>query len=120
MIHSDLVLKYFHEHTHDGAMSRNDPAVAFAEIGRVDQHNLLCLYVRFHQGKITEAKFQAYASVLATACCEYICGWLMGKTADEIKLDAEHLKTALKLSNTQMHDAILVVRLVEKVLEQKP
>src|SRR3990167_7991765 len=108
MRHSDCLLYYFHNSTHVGTLDPRDPDVVVAEVGRADQNNLLRLYLRCQKGKIIEAKFQAYASTVATACCEYACCWLEGKTiAESKKFTAEDLKESLELPTTQIHNAIL-------------
>ena len=81
----------------------------------MEQGYILRLYLCCQQGKIKEARFQAYGSVIVIAATEYICRWIEGKTVGAAReLQAKQIQQALGLSTLEMHAAILVENLISK------
>lgn len=117
MQYSKEVLHYFFENVHAGELDKDDPHVRYGEIATSTEGHLFRLYLRCQNDIITEAKFQAYGSVVATAACEYVCRWAEGKTFDEANhLDSDQIQKALNLSSLQVHAALLSERLWKKTL----
>lgn len=117
MLYSTKILEYFNNTLHVGKLDEHDPNVMIAEVGSVQQGNILCLYLKKENETIIAAKFLAQASVPATACCEYVCEFLEGKTMQAARqLTVQHFLAALDMSAVQTHDALLVERLVKKVV----
>lgn len=120
MRYSKEVLNYFFDTQHAGILEKVDPNVKKGEIGARDQGYLFRLYIRYDCNKISEAKFQAYGSVIATAACEYVCRFLKNKTFEEAgQLTAIQIQKALNLSIFEAHAAALIERLCKKTLEEK-
>lgn len=119
MRHSDKVLAYFHQAEHVGKLDNMDPQVVLVEASDGDQGNVLRLYLSCQSEKILTARFLVYGSVAVTACCEYVCQWLEGKTLSQAKgINAEHILQALDMPKMQNHAALFVERSVIKALEK--
>lgn len=118
MKHSTELLEYFYNTQHAGTLDQNDPNVIVVEEGGAEQGNILRLYLQIRNQTIVTVKFLAYSSVAATACCEYVCRWLEGKTLEQArKINAEEIMKALELPGVEIHTAKLVERLVKKSLK---
>ncbi|WP_267256771.1 iron-sulfur cluster assembly scaffold protein [Coxiella endosymbiont of Ornithodoros maritimus] len=118
MQYSKEVLHYFFETLHAGKLDKDNLQVRYGEIATSTEGHLFRLYLRCHQNDIiTEAKFQAYGPIVATAACEYVCRWAERKTFDEANhLDSDQIQKALNLSSLQVHVAFLIERLWRKTL----
>lgn len=120
MRYSREVLDYFFDTQHAGMLEKVDLNVKHGKIGARDQGYLFRLYIRCDYNKISEAKFQAYGSVAATAACEYVCRFCENKTFEEAgQLTAIQIQKALNLSTFEAHAAILIERLYKRTLEEK-
>ncbi|MBW5803135.1 hypothetical protein FIV31_07985 [Coxiella endosymbiont of Ornithodoros amblus] len=117
MQYSKEVLHYFFENLHAGKLDKDDPKVRYGEIATSTEGHFFRLYLRCQNDIITEAKFQAYAPIVATAACEYVCRWAKSKKLDEANyLDRNQIQKALNLSSLQVHVAFLIERLWRKTL----
>ena len=114
----DKMIAYFHRADHAGRLDESDSTVVVVEAGRADQGNVLRLYLQCHEGRITAARFLIYGSVALTACSEYACEWLEGKTMEQAKeINAQQILRSLDMSSIQIHASLLVEKVIKKALE---
>ena len=112
-------MAYFHRAEHAGKLDSADPRVIVLEASNSDHSTVLRLYLCCQAEKISAALFLVYGSVAVTACCEYVCEWLEGKSLSQAsEISAEHVLRALDMPKIQIHSALFVERWVKKALEK--
>lgn len=123
MLYSPELLHYFYDIRHSGSYSASTLNHFHAEVGAKGEPYWLRLSARYEKnGSITrlvEAKFQAFGSTPLIAACEYVCRWLEGKTSEEARaLSFDQLMLALALHSHYNHVALIIIRLLNKLLDQ--
>jgi NifU-like protein involved in Fe-S cluster formation len=108
MKYSSQLLHYFHHREHAGCLDSRDAGVYHAQVGSVENREVLSLWVHY-QSRIEEARFQAAGSVPLIAGGEWLCGWLEHKTPDDLsQLTPESILKALDLTALHIHTAHLI------------
>ncbi len=78
---------------------------------------VLSLHLRLEQGRIAQARFQAYGCPSAIATGDWLCEWLEGRSPEEaMALKGPMIVEALGLTPTRRHCAVLAQDVVCAVL----
>lgn len=118
MRYSSQQLEHFHNAVHAGKLDENDPNVIVVEEGGQNSPNAIRLYLYVENNIITRSRFLSYGSLPVTACCEYVCRYLEGKTLDEARqLNVDRIMKDLAMPRVEIHIATLAERLVKKSMQ---
>ncbi len=110
------LLHYFHHRQHAGQLDTTNPYVQYVRVGHPQNEEVIDLYVHFHQNRVKIAKFQAASSVTLIAAAEFICGWLEGKSHQEIALlNPQLILQELGLTDLNIHIANLMMMAVRQL-----
>ncbi len=115
--HSELLLKYFRNPAHAGALDINLPHIFSAKLKSADQSEVVELYLEINENKILKAKFKAAGSVAIIAGAEFLCEYVINKNMTEInQLTAECILKQLGLTTLKIHTAQLLILVLHKTL----
>jgi nitrogen fixation NifU-like protein len=120
MRYSKKLLNYFHNTEHAGVLSIAEKDIFTAKIGHAENLEMLELYFKILNQKVVQARFKACGSPALIAAVEYICGWVEGKTLDEIKkLQHQDILTELGLTSLHLHTAAFILSAVFKIVQSE-
>jgi NifU-like protein involved in Fe-S cluster formation len=118
MSYSQQLLHYFHHTPHAGTLDRNQPNIYHAEVGCIENSDLLELYLYIDHEKILQARFKAHGSPALIATAEYLCEYLEGKSKIVAQqLQHQDLLNALELSTLHVHIAALTLSALSQCLK---
>ena len=74
------VLKIFEEAKHAGTLKNAD---GIGKVGNVQCGDIMKIFIKVENGKITDAKFKTFGCVSAIASTSVACEMIIGKTLDQ-------------------------------------
>lgn len=104
-----------------GRFAPETPGVVAAEAGTRAARSVLRLELLLKQGRVADARFQAYGCPSSIAVGAWIADWAVGKTAAELRvLTAADLRGALEIPDDRAHCALMGEDCLRAVLTKFP
>lgn len=108
--YSPAVWSHFSQPRHAGAFAAGEPGALSAQAGSPATRSLLRLSVKLQDGRVTQARFQAYGCPSAIAVGEWLAEQLGGKTVESLRstaLSAAAIRQALEIAEDRAHCALM-------------
>jgi len=111
------VLKRFKDPKFVGVIKDAD---AVGEVGNVKCGDIMRVYIKVKDNKISQMKFKTYGCVAAIVSTDYLCEIAKGKTLEQAKkITAKDVLKAIgsKIPMIKMHCSILAQNALKKAIE---
>lgn len=118
-MYDEKTIERFRNPRHIGSIEDAD---AIGEVGNIKCGDIMKVYLKIKDNKITDMKFETYGCVTAIAATDYLCDLAIGKNIDDaIKITADDIAKEMgEVPEIKFHCSILAHEaLQEAVAEYK-
>ena len=117
-MYEEKILKRFKEPKFAGEL---EDAHAVGEVGNVKCGDIMRVYIKVKDGKISDLRFKTYGCVAAIVSSDYLCEIAMGKTLEEAKkISAKDVLDAIgsNIPMVKVHCSVLAQSALKKAIEE--
>jgi nitrogen fixation NifU-like protein len=117
-MYEEKILKRFKEPKFAGELEDAD---AVGEVGNLKCGDIMRVYIKVKDGKISDLKFKTYGCVAAIVSSDYLCEIAIGKTLQEAKkLTAQDVLNAIgaNVPMVKVHCSVLAQTALKKAIEE--
>lgn len=117
-MYTKKVLEHFRNPKHAGEIKDPD---AYGKVGNISCGDIMELFLKIEEGRITDVKFKTYGCAAAIASTDILCEMIKGKTVEEAKkIGKEDILQELgELPPIKVHCSVLATEALEKALEAR-
>lgn len=115
--YSEPVWQRFNTTRHAGAWDGAPADVVTVQAGSPGAKFSLVLHARLADGRVADARFQAYGCPAAIAVGDFVAQWCVNRTAAQLDLTAEQIRATLEIGEEKTHCALMGEDLVRALKE---
>eukprot|EP00916_Digyalum_oweni_P006773 GHVL01011602.1.p1 GENE.GHVL01011602.1~~GHVL01011602.1.p1 ORF type:complete len:163 (-),score=37.00 GHVL01011602.1:407-895(-) len=106
--YSEMVHEHFNKPKNVGSLSKNDPNVGTATVGKASCGDVIKMQVEIQNGVVTDAKFKTFGCASAIASSSYATELVKGKKTDEaMSIKNTDISSHLSLPPVKIHCSLL-------------